>query len=186
MQFVFNRECSVTREVECPGLWTCEQPIVLLCSRVTLLYFFQSPPPSFCIRIFLYSLIRLCTCIFLFFCTLAGSDGRWSMTGGRGVSGAVAAHSPLATPFSFLIWGGGVVHWCWWTCTCTRGGGQVQPCAVSPNTHTGRVAVKRVNQILKLPLSPPDKREGKRRFSPWVTFLHPTFIIQALSSLQRK
>ena len=57
----------------------------------------------------------------------------------------------------------------------------MQPCALSPNTHTGRVAVKRVNQILKLPLSPapPQKRRQKAFFSPG-DFLHPTFIIQAL------
>ena len=40
----------------------------------------------------------------------------------------------------------------------------------------------RVNQILKLPLSPLHKRKGKRRFSPWVTFFRPAFIIQACFS----
>ena len=63
-----------------------------------------------------------------------------------------------------------------------KGSWQDRLSALSANTHTRRVAVKRVNQILKLPLSPLYKRKGKRRFSPWVTFFRPAFIIQACFS----
>ena len=104
-------------------------------------------------------------------------DGRWR--GVRSSGGRGRRPNPLTSrsPFCFVIWGGGLVHWCWWTCTIVHGSRkgrwQGRLSALSANTHTRRVAVKRVDQILKLPLSPLYNRKGKRRFSPWVTFFPP-------------
>ena len=141
----------------------------------------------------MYSLIDL---YFFSSCTLVllrgpmVHDGRWR--GVRSSGGRGRRPNPLTSrsPFCFVIWGGGgswgastlvlvdmyIVH------GSRKGRWQGSLSALSANTHTRRVAVKRVNQILKLPLSPLYKRKGKRRFSPWVTFFRPAFIIQACFS----
>ena len=91
------------------------------------------------------------------------ADGPWREVGGCQEQWQPTHHSAALSALWFE--GGGVAH-CGHAHVQERG--QVQPCALSPNTHTGRVAVKRVNQILKLPLSaaPQQKRRQKAFFSP--------------------
>ena len=147
------------------GLWTCEQPIVVpCCTGVTLLYF-SFTRVYFCISFLLYTSLR------------------WPMVHDGRSGGVRSSGSPLTTRQPFLLCdlrGGGVAH-CGHAHVQERG--QVQPCALSPNTHTGRVAVKRVNQILKLPLSPapPQKRRQKAFFSPGDFFAPNIYYSSTLS-----
>ena len=107
-----------------PGLDMREtnHPLVLLCTGVTLMVSCTSCD---------HASFSPCTWIhvFLFFGTHQPqmADGPW-----REVGGCQEQWHPLTTRQPFLLcdlrggWDGvwGVVHWCWWPCTCTwRGAG---------------------------------------------------------------
>ena len=111
--------------VACRCPWTCEQPIVsaLQFNPSVLLPVITH---TFCICILWFMII--CTSVFLYFFSSVHqpqmADGPWREVGGCQEQWQPTHHSPALSALWFEGWvgGGWVVHWCWWTCTCTRGG----------------------------------------------------------------
>ena len=108
-----------------PGLNMREtnHPLVLLCTGVTLMVSCTSCD---------HASFSPCTWIhvFLFFGTHQPqmADGPWREVGGCQEQWQPTHHSPALSALWFEggagMEGWGVVHWCWWPCTCTwRGAG---------------------------------------------------------------
>ena len=116
---------SVTERSWVARLWTCEKPIILL-------YFSALELPWWSPVLLVITLLFHPVLEYMYFFSSVHTSLRWPMVH-DGRSGGVSSsgtHSPLASPFCFVIWGGagmgcgpwGVVHWCWWPCTCTWSG----------------------------------------------------------------
>ena len=121
ISFQSGRFCDIG-EVECPVLGHATNQLYFSDLRRCSV-FLRNSVFSKCI-LYLIDLYFFSSCNLVLLRGPMVHDGRWR--GVRSSGGRGGRPNPLTSrsPFCFVIWGGswgGLVHWCWWTCTLYMG-----------------------------------------------------------------